>query len=239
MIEHRLSPYFTVVPAGNGREALSVLESREADLILSDWMMPLMDGVELCREVKGSERWSHIPFVLMTVRSGAENRLEGCTSGAEAYVEKPLDFKLLVGTLNNLLALREGFRRHYAENYFIDMGERVKNKAGNDFMERLTGILRREIASRDVNIEDIAREMMMSRRKLFSLVKANTGKSVVEFIRSYKMRYAARLMVEENLAIKEIPQLVGIESASYFTKAFKAEFGDTPSAFLAKMRGRG
>ena len=239
MIEHRLSPYFTVVPAGNGREALGVLESREADLILSDWMMPLMDGVELCREVKGSERWSHIPFVLMTVRSGAENRLEGCTSGAEAYVEKPLDFKLLVGTLNNLLALREGFRRHYAENYFIDTGERVKNKAGNDFMERLTGILRREIASRDVNIEDIAREMMMSRRKLFSLVKANTGKSVVEFIRSYKMRYAARLMVEENLAIKEIPQLVGIESASYFTKAFKAEFGDTPSAFLAKMRGRG
>ena len=106
-------------------------------------------------------------------------------------------------------------------------------------MERLTGILRREIASRDVNIEDIAREMMMSRRKLFSLVKANTGKTVVEFIRSYKMRYAARLMVEENLAIKEIPQLVGIESASYFTKAFKAEFGDTPSAFLAKMRGRG
>ena len=80
MIEHRLSPYFTVVPAGNGREALGVLESREADLILSDWMMPLMDGVELCREVKGSERWSHIPFVLMTVRSGAENRLEGCTS---------------------------------------------------------------------------------------------------------------------------------------------------------------
>ena len=154
-------------------------------------------------------------------------------------MEKPLDFKLLVATLNNLLALREGFRRHYAESYFIDTGERVKNKAGNDFMERLTGILRREIASRDVNIEDIAREMMMSRRKLFSLVKANTGKSVVEFIRSYKMRYAARLMVEENLAIKEIPQLVGIESASYFTKAFKAEFGDTPSAFLAKMRGRG
>ena len=238
MIEHRLSSSFDVLIASNGREALGVLETKDVDLILCDWMMPLMNGIELCKEVKKSEKWSHIPFVLMTVRSGAENRLEGSASGAEAYVEKPLNFKLLLTTLTNLLALRDRFRRHYAENYFIDMGEHTKNKAGNDFMEKLTGILKREIASRDVNVEDIAQEMMMSRRKLFSLVKANTGKSIVEFIRSYKMRYAARLMVEENLAIKEIPQMIGIESASYFTKAFKAEFGDTPSAFLAKMKKR-
>ena len=238
LIEHRLSPFFDVLMASNGREALGVLEMKDVDLILCDWMMPLMNGVELCREVKKGEKWSHIPFVLMTVRSGIENRLEGSASGAEAYVEKPLNFKLLLATLSNLLALRTHFRRHYAENYFIDMGEHVKNKADNDFMERLTEILKREIASRNVGIEDIAQEMMMSRRKLFSLVKANTGKSVVEFIRSYKMRYAARLMVEENLSIKEIPQRIGIESASYFTKAFKAEFGDTPSAFLAKMKKR-
>ncbi len=227
---------FNLVIASNGKEALSLLERREFDLILSDWMMPVMDGVTLCQNVKQSPEFSHIPFILMTVRSGTENQLEGFGSGAEAYLEKPINFKLLQKTMFNLLSLRENFRTHFADNYFIDTKESTLNKTTNETLDKFIDIIQRRINQEGIDFDEIAFEMNMSRRKLFSLIKDNTGKSIVEFVRSYKIRLAARLVVEEGLSIKEVMSRVGIDSQSYFSKAFKSEFGESPSVFLARMK---
>src|SRR5690606_19461377 len=164
------------------------------------------------------------------------NLLEGYGAGAEAYLEKPINFKLLQKTVLNLLQLRDNFRTHFADNYFIDTKESTLNKTNNEVLNKFIDIVHRRIDEEEVDLDEIAQEMNMSRRKLFSFIKDNTGKSIVEFIRSYKIRLAARLIVEEGLTIKEVMSRVSIESQSHFSKAFKNEFGESPSAFLAKMR---
>lgn len=238
LVSSFLIPNFDLTFASNGEEALSLIKKQNFDLILSDWMMPVMDGISLCKRVKNNPEFSHIPFILMTVRSGVENQLEGFGAGAEAYLEKPINFQLLQKTIFNLLQLRDNFRIHFADNYFIDTKESTLNKTTNETLNKFIDIVQRRITEQEVDLDEIALEMNMSRRKLFSFIKDNTGKSIVEFIRSFKIRLAARLIVEEGLTIKEVMPRVSIESQSYFSKAFKDEFGESPSAFLAKIRNK-
>jgi len=238
MTTNFLKPYFEVINASNGEEAMVIINSQHIDLIISDWMMPIMDGVTLCKTLKRLPEKSYIPFILMTVRSGASSKLEGFDAGAEAYVEKPINFKLLLATIQNLLNLKENTRLHFAETHFMDSHSNGLSKDNNETFEKLIEIIQKHIAEGEVNIEIIAVEMNMSRRKLYNFVKENTEKSIVEFIRSYRLRLAAKLLLEENKSVKETMSKVGIESQSYFIKAFKNEFGDSPSAFLNKMRNK-
>lgn len=233
-----LSERFDVTVVSNGEEALNELENKAYDLILSDWMMPIMDGITLCRNVKNNPNLSYIPFILMTVKSGVEDQLEGFGTGAEAYLVKPINFILLQNTINNLLRLKDSFRIHFADNYFIDTAESTVNKKTNNTFDKFIDIIHRRIEQEEIDFDEIAKEMGMSRRKLFSFVKTNTNKSIVEFVRTYRIRLAARIMVEEQLSTKEVMMRVGIESASYFSKVFKNEFGDTPSVFKVKMKNK-
>lgn len=233
-----LSDIFDVSIVSNGEEALELLKGKSFDLILSDWMMPRMDGVTLCRKVKGNPAFSHIPFVLMTVRSGIENQLDGFGAGAEAFLEKPINSKLLLTTIHNLLKLKDNFRSHFKDNYFIDISDSTLNKIDRDLLDKFIDIVLRRIEEEEVDLDEMAMEMGMSRRKLFSFIKDNTGKSIVEFVRSCRVRMAARMMVEDRLSSKEAMMRVGIESQSYFIKIFKKEFDETPTAFVAKMRNK-
>lgn len=238
LIKRRLCRNYDIVEAQDGEQALYLLGSNSIDLILSDWMMPHIDGIALCTQVKKNPQLAHIPFILMTVRNREYDRFEGYNAGAEVYIEKPVDFKLLASQINNLLSLREHFRKHYSENYFIDAPKELCTEEQNELMNKMTEILKRDIASTDMNVEDMAKELLISRRKLLTVVKECTGKSIVEYIRSYKMHYALHLFVKEGVSVKELPQKIGMESASYFTKAFKKEFGATPSAMLKKIKNK-
>ena len=239
LVSSFLSPCFDLTVAANGAEALALLSGKSFDLIVSDWVTPVMDGITFCRNVKQNPEFSHIPFILLTVRSGADNRLEGCNAGAEIYLEKPIDFRLLLSSIYNLLRLRNNFRLHFAENYFMDTSDFTANKTTNDTLQEFTGIIQRKITSlENIDFDEIAKEMKMSRRKLFDFVKGNTGNSIIEFVRICRIRLAAKLMIEENLPVKEAMFQVGIESRSYFNKIFKIEFGDTPSDFFNKMRAK-
>lgn len=236
MTTNYLKPHFEVINASNGEEALAIVNSQHVDLIVSDWMMPIMDGVTLCKAVKQLPEKSYIPFILMTVRSGVSSQLEGFDAGAEAYIEKPINFQLLLAAINNLLKLKENTRLHFAETHFMDSHTDGLNKDKNETFELLLEIIQKHIIQGDVNVVAIANEMNMSRRKLYNFVKEITDKSIVELIRSFRLREAAKLMLEENKSVKETMTMVGIESQSYFIKAFKTEFGDSPSVFLNKMR---
>lgn len=238
MTTNFLKPHFEVINASNGEEALKILDSQHVDLIVSDWMMPIMDGITLCKAVKQLPEKSYIPFILMTVRSGVSSQLEGFDAGAEAYVEKPINFKLLLAAITNLLKLKENTRLHFAETHFMDSHSSGINKDKSETFELLLETIQKHITHGEVNVETIADEMNMSRRKLYNFVKENTDKSIVELIRSYRLRVAAKLLLEENKSVKETMTKVGIESQSYFIKAFKKEFGDSPSAFLSKMRNK-
>ena len=227
---------FEIVEAGNGAEASGIVEEMEIDLIISDIMMPVKNGITLCSEIKENMNYSHIPFIMLTARGGLENQMEGLDSGADAYFEKPVDFGLLKLTVQNIFRQQQNLKEHYARNYFVDSRELAANQQDNKFISRLIEIIESRIDQPDMDVSYIASELSMSRSKLYAKVKSLTDKSIVEFIRSYRLRKAATLLIEENLSIRETMERIGIESQSYFTRVFKNEFGMIPTAFIQKNK---
>lgn len=231
-----LSEHYEVSTASNGQEASVFLEKSETDLIISDIMMPVKDGVTLCREVKGCMATSHIPFILLTARTGAESRLEGAGSGADRYFEKPVDLNLLLVSVQNMFRHQEVLREYYAKHYFAGDVELAANEQDNAFLEKLTQIIDANLAQPTIDVSFIASELSMSRSKLYAKLKTLTGKSIVEFVLNYRLRKAARLIIGQDLSMRQVMEAIGIRSQSYFTNAFKKEFGDTPTAFAAKHK---
>jgi YesN/AraC family two-component response regulator len=225
-----------VSEAGNGAIACEMLRNFEPDMIISDILMPEMDGISLCRTVKGDIALSHIPLVLLTAKTGIESRLEGVDSGADLYFEKPVDSRLLRASIHNLFNLRKNLREHYAKNHFADMSKLAFNQRDRDFLERFVETVEKNLDRSEIDIAYIASELGVSRAKLYNKVKGLTGKSTMEFILNCRLKKAATLLLENEMSVKEIMDRIGIESQSYFTSVFKKEFGETPAAFAKKKR---
>lgn len=237
LISEALMDNYEVCQAENGLLAIQMLDTMEVDVIISDIMMPEKDGITFCREVKQNINYCHIPFVMMTAKGGLDTRIDGIDSGADAYLEKPISFKLLKLTIQNLLKQQGRVREYYAKNIFVDDSEVIGNERDNEFIKKFIDVVDQFISKNDVDINYIAMELSMSRSKLYAKVKSLTNKTIVEFIRTYRLRKAAKLMIEKGLNVIEAMDEVGIESASYFTHAFKKEFGETPTGFVARMKG--
>ena len=237
MLSDLLMDNFDVCQAENGLLASQILDTLEVDIIISDIMMPEKDGITFCREVKQNVDNCHIPFIMMTAKGGLDARIDGIDSGADAYLEKPISFKLLKLTIQNLLKQQNRVREYYAKNIFVDGSEVIGNQRDNEFIKKFIDVVDKFIGKNDVDINYIAMELSMSRSKLYAKVKSLTNKTIVDFIRTYRLRKAAKLMIEDGLNVIEAMDVVGIESASYFSHAFKKEFGETPSGFVARMKG--
>ncbi|MDR1153867.1 MAG: helix-turn-helix domain-containing protein [Bacteroidales bacterium] len=231
-----LSPYYDIVEASNGVAASNLIRDMEIDLIISDIMMPLKDGISLCREVKGNMDSSHIPFIMLTAKTGQESELEGAGSSTDIYLKKPVNFDLLLQVIRNIFKQQERLKEYYAKHYFADPGEIPANRHDNEFLKKLYGLLDANIDRSDLDVDYVASELSMSKSKLYAKLKSITGKSLVEIILNYRLRKAARLIIEENLSMREITMQVGIESQSYFTRMFKKEFGETPTTFATRHK---
>lgn len=238
LIAQSLRSFFEVVEANNGMEALEIINKTEIDIIISDIMMPLKDGITLCKEIKENINYSHLPFILLTAKSGLPNQIEGLSTGADAYLEKPINFKLLHLIIQNIFKQQKNLREYYAKSHFLDNTEVTINRHDNEFICQLIKIIDKKIDQPDMDVNYIASEFSMSRSKLYSKVKSITDKSIIEFIRSYRLQKAASFLVEENLSIRETMERIGIESQSYFTRIFKNEFGISPAQFVQTHKKR-
>jgi signal transduction histidine kinase/DNA-binding response OmpR family regulator/ligand-binding sensor domain-containing protein len=228
---------YDVLEAANGQEAIDAIRSSEGiDLIISDIMMPVKDGITLCREVKENVETSHIPFILLTARTDVESKLQGADSGADLYFEKPLDLALLRMSVQNVLKQQQHLKERYARSFGVSSAELPSNPLDNDFLKRFADILEKNLSTLNIDMDFIASELSMSHTKFYGKVKKLTGKPPVEFINSYRMRKAARLIVEGAMTTGEIMLTIGISSNAYYTNVFKREFGMTPTAFAAKYR---
>ena len=234
LIAESLAADYEVTEAANGALAAEALRKEPFDLVISDIMMPVKDGITLCREVKNDINLSHIPFVLLTAKTGLESKLEGVDSGADLYFEKPVDSKLLRASVQNIFNTRRKLQEYYAKNYFADTSELAGSRQDREFLKQFIAVVEKNIDQSEMDVNYIASELSISRSKLYNKVKSLTNKSIVEFILQYRLRKAARLLVEEDMSIREIMEQVGIESQSYFTATFKKEFDETPTAFAKR-----
>ena len=236
LIAESLSDEFQVMQAGDGVEALKLIEHTDFDLIISDIMMPNKDGISLCNDIKGDMNTSHIPVILLTAKTSLESKIEGVDSGADLYFEKPVDLTYLKLSIQNIFRNRRQLKEHYAKNYYADSCELSSNEQDNKFLKQFIAFIEANMDQSEMDINQIAGELSMSRSKLYTKVKSLTGKSVVEFVLNCRLRKAAKLIIEENMTMREVMMHIGIESQAYFTNSFKKVFGETPTAFAAKHK---
>lgn len=216
---------------------METLKKHIINLIISDVMMPIMDGLELCKSIKSNIETCHIPIILLTAKTTLNNKIEGLKNGADAYIEKPFAMPHLLVQINNLLENRIKLRQNFANSPYIATNSMAQNKADEDFLNKLTEIVRQNLDDENFNINNLASEMNMSRTSLHRKIKGVTELTPGDFIRIIRLKRAAELLLEGEYRINEICMLVGIHSLSYFSKSFQKQFGVLPKDF-AKNRGQ-
>ncbi|PHN02114.1 hybrid sensor histidine kinase/response regulator transcription factor [Flavilitoribacter nigricans] len=223
---------YHVLEAGDGREGLELARNTPPDLIISDIMMPKLDGMAFCERIKNDPVLNHIPFILLTAKSSAENKVKGVESGADYYFTKPVNLRMLQATIQNIISSRAKLKELYINNAFSKAREMAVNDQEKEFMDTFVRIVEDNIERNDFDVDQLCREIGMSRTKLYNKVKNITGKSVGELIRSLRLKRAAQILASEEVSIIQVMYRVGIQSQSYFTKAFRKEFNKSPSQFV-------
>ena len=229
-----LGSEYSVIRASGGKQALDLLKGNMPDLIVSDIMMEDIDGIELCRRIRGSMETSHIPVILLTARSGEKSRLEGIECGADAYIEKPFSPDYLKSQISGLLHRHEEFRRLYDHN---SSGIRVltHNRLDEEFIEKCSEIVLAHISDPELSVDLLARELGMSRTSAFKKLKSVSGMTPNDFMKHVRLKEAMRLLVEGKYSITEVGYITGFSSSSYFAKCFSQEFNVLPTEFVRRL----
>ena len=235
-LKKELSNEYNVITAVNGLEALEVLKRERVDLIVSDIMMPEMDGCALCDYIKTNIEYSHIPVILLTAGVGMESHIESFQVGADGYLEKPFSVELLRANITNIFKNRELSNKLYATSPLSHFTGHKANNMDIDFMARINEEIMLRISDSELSVDDLAAAMLMSKSTLFRKVKANTNLNINEYIRLVRLKKAAELLSEGKYRINEVAYLVGFSSPSYFANKFQQQFNLSPSEFLRKLR---
>lgn len=232
-----LSEHFNVLTAEDGRAALPMVQEKLPDLVVTDLMMPNMDGLELTSALKTDMQTSHIPVILLTAKSAIESRLAALEYGADDYLTKPFSPSYLRARIDNIIRERERLQALYRSNMAVVVPEEQKPKKPSPneiFLQKITQYMENNMEKNDISVDDLVRETAMGRTVFFNKLKGITGLSPVEWIRDYRIRRAAQLLEVEEYNITEITYMVGLNDSRYFSKCFKQMFGMTPTEYRRK-----
>ncbi len=232
-IKRQLSKHYSVLTAMNGVKALEVLEKSYVNLIISDIMMPKMDGMELCRQVKTNLRYSHIPLILLSAKTNLHSKISGMDAGADAYVEKPFSSDYLLSVIANLIKSRQTLSEAFSKNPLVLANTMATSSADTDFIVRLQEIIHANLSDPEFKINDIAEMVHMSRASFYRKIKGVLDMTPNDYLRLERLKTAARLLKEKQYHINEICYMVGFSSMSYFAKCFQKQFGMSPKKFAA------
>ena len=232
LIRDALVKDYDILSAGDGEEALSIVRNSRVDLVVSDIMMPKMDGCELCNAIKEDISLSHIPVLLLTAAVGVETHIRSLKSGADAYIEKPFKMDVLKANISNLFRNRDIRNEQFSSSPLSHYSFSSVSKIEEDFMNSLHSFIQDHISETELTIDRLADAMAVSRATLTRKVKANTGMTVNEYVRICRLKKAVELLAENNYRINEVAYLVGYSSPSYFTLSFQKQFGKLPSEFI-------
>lgn len=236
LIERLLSVEYNVHTASNGKEGLSVVANNDIHLIISDVMMPVMDGIEFCRSIKGSIDTSHIPVILLTAKNQEEDKVEAYESGADGFINKPFSLSVLHARIRNLLSTREKMTKQFRKQLVFEAQDMNYTSMDEDFLKKAISCVESHLDDPDFNQQQFADELNISRSTSFRKLKSLTGLNFPAFVNNIRMKAACRIMEEnKNVKVSEVAYAVGYNDPRYFTVCFKKEIGVTPLEYLERI----
>ncbi|PZX52110.1 signal transduction histidine kinase [Algoriphagus ratkowskyi] len=236
LIMSNLEETFTVITATNGKEALLLIAEENPDLVISDVMMPEMDGIELCSKIKENINTSHLLVILLTAKSSHIHQLEGYESGADDYLVKPFQLDLLSLKVKNLLFTRSKFQSQFVQTPNLEPSRASYTSSDQKFLEAAMQTVEKNIDNTDFSVNDFVKELGLSRTLIFEKFKALSGLTPNDFIQTVRLKRAAQLMIDSDLKVAEISYSVGFSNPKYFSKCFLKQFGKTPSAYKKEVK---
>lgn len=231
-IKNHFTTDYTVYTANDGQEGITVLENHEIDVIISDVMMPNMDGTEFCNTVKNNFLWSHIPIIMLTAKADVNSKIEAFETGADAYIEKPFNMSYLSTRIRNLIENRRLLFQKFTQTPHASLKSIAGNKVDEEFLVKINEIIERNIDNPDFQIEDMAKEIGISSSGLFAKIKQISGETPNKLIQSMRLKKAAELLGDGSHRVNEVCYMVGFNNPSYFAKCFQKQFGKLPKDYV-------
>ena len=231
-----LSDDYIVLTAENGQEALEVLKNTDINIVVSDVMMPVMDGTELCRQMKTNIHWSHIPIILLTARTAEESRIESLESGADDYITKPFNFNVLKLRINKFIEWTEKCHHDFSQKVDISPSEITITSLDEQLIQKAIQVVEEHLTDTNFSVEILSETLGLSRSHLYKKLMCITGKGPAEFIRIVRLKRGRQLLDKSQMQIAEIAYAVGFNSPKRFTQNFRNEFGISPSDYLRSLK---
>ncbi len=232
-----LGSEFNIVEASDGEAAFNQVYNIQPDLIISDVMMPKMDGLELCKKLRGDIRSSHIPIILLTARTADEDKIKGLEIGADDYITKPFNMDLLMLRVHKLIEKRASMQKQFQKNMEVNPSVIKITSMDEKLINKAIGLVEKNMSEDNFSVEELSSQLGMSRVYLYKKLLAITGKTPVEFIRIIRLKRGAQLLRESQMNVAEVAYEVGFNSPRYFSKYFKQEFGKLPSEYAKEFTG--
>lgn len=236
-LSNGLADLFNTLEAGNGEEALEKLKDNEVDVIVTDVMMPIMDGIKLCKNVKQNIRTCHIPVIILSAKTDIKDQMEGLQMGADDYIPKPFSLAILTTKIQNMMRTRRRMLDKYAKSLEVEPEKITFNAMDEALLKRAMTIVEKNMDNIEFSTDEFAREMNMSRSNLHLKLKAITGESTIDFIRKIRFNEAAKLLKDGRYTVAEVSTMVGFNTPSYFATSFKKYFGCLPTEYIKKSKG--
>ncbi len=236
-LSNGLADLFNTLEAGNGEEALEKLKDNEVDVIVTDVMMPVMNGIKLCKNVKQNIRTCHIPVIILSAKTDIKDQMEGLQMGADDYIPKPFSLAILTTKIQNMMRTRRRMLEKYAKSLEVEPEKITFNAMDEALLKRAMAIVEKNMDNIEFSTDEFAREMNMSRSNLHLKLKAITGESTIDFIRKIRFNEAAKLLKDGRYTVAEVSTMVGFNTPSYFATSFKKYFGCLPTEYIKKSKG--
>ena len=231
LMERILSRHYHVLIAKDGLEALGIIKDNEIDIIISDVMMPEMDGLELCRTLKSNLETSHIPIILLTAKNTAEDRIECYNAGADGYISKPFELKILEARINNFIMHKKNKQEEFRTNVEVNIDSLETSSIDKEFLDKVISVIKSNMSEGDFDVVQLADALAVSKSSLYRKMKIATGLSPIEFIRNIRLKHGSQLLKDRSISVAEVAYECGFSNPKYFATCFKEEFGVTPKEY--------
>lgn len=238
LLRNTVGANYQILEAENGQEGWEMASEQVPDLVICDVMMPVMNGLDLCRMLKSDERTAHIPVILLTARVSQSQQVDGLETGADSYITKPFSIELMLLNVRNLLQSRTNMRRKFGEQADLNPQDVTINMVDHKFMLKITKCIEERLSDQHFGVQELAREIGMSQPVLYKKIRAITDLSVNDFVKSIRLKKAAILLEGRVYNVSEVAHLVGFNDPKYFSREYKKQFGYTPKVYLSNQKGK-